>query len=95
MDNIYKATSSNGIASIKSIKSRSAATSPTGGASLKNKHVGSLLSAPGIAQKNVSASTAASPSTNSSPRRSSNNATKTSNEAWVCPSDRQLALRAK
>ena len=92
MDNIYKATNNNGVASIKS---RSAATSPTGSSSHKGRLAGPLSIVPGITQKNVSGSAAASSSTNSSPRRSGNTAPKTSNEAWVCPSDRQLALRAK
>ena len=64
--------------------SRSAATSPVGGASAnicinKDPHGGSSTTG------GSGASTSGG-----SPRHN-----KTSNEAWVCPNDRQLALRAK
>ena len=89
VDDIYKALDINGLASSKS---RSAATSPTSGSSYKNRLPGSTAS---IAQKNVPGLASTPPSTHSSPQRSGIAGSKTSNEAWVCPSDRQLALRAK
>ena len=64
--------------------SRSAATSPVGGASI----VSSTLNLPTTSgnHSNLSATT----TSGGSPRHN-----RTSNEAWVCPDDRQLALRAK
>ena len=88
VDNLYNAADNNN--GFPSSKSRSAATSPTSGSSYKVRLAGSTTS--GIAQKNAAATPS---STNSSPRRSGNTGSKTSNEAWVCPNDRQLALRAK
>ena len=88
VDNLYNAADNNN--GFASSKSRSAATSPTSGSSYKVRLAGSTTS--GIAQKNAAATPS---STNSSPRRSGNTGSKTSNEAWVCPNDRQLALRAK
>ena len=59
--------------------SRSAATSPVGGVSASSSIV--VPSVPGTSKES---------STSGSPRHK-----KISNEAWVCPNDRQLALRAK
>ena len=88
VDNIYNAVDNN---SFTSNKTRSAATSPTSGSSYKGRLTGTNA----LAQKNVCGNVASPSSTNSSPRRGGNGGSKTSNEAWVCPSDRQLALRAK
>ena len=86
VDNIYKAVANSSLG----CKSQSAATSPTNSSAYKNRLTSSNAS--GLAQKNAPG---ISDSTNSSPRRNGNTSSKTSNEAWVCPSDRQLALRAK
>ena len=80
VDNIYKAVANTSLG----YKSQSAATSPTNSSAYKNRLSGSNAS--GLAQNNAE---------QSSPRRNGNTGSKTSNEAWVCPSDRQLALRAK
>ena len=78
-------------------KSKSAATSPTAGSTYRGRFLGgTAVLIPGTNKKNVVGNTGApnSSSANSSRLRGSA-AQRRSNYGWVCPSDRQLALRAR
>ena len=93
VDNLYAAFSNN---EPNFNISKSGPTSPTRGSAYKRKDLGAALTKPDTNTKDVSGSvgTKNSSSTNSTPRRGTSKS-RTSNDAWVCPSDRQLALRAK